>query len=236
MSQPDGSPSSPSSAPHSTIQDDTLQFLLRTATLPLLDSDTPSSPSSQQMEDLAAETLVQRLSTRRQREREQDLDWDEQDNARRARALLDRLFPNEQQRYEANRAQGGGFDGLLAEDGEEEDDDDVSMHDFDPGDDRPSLASLFRAMAGPPGLEDDGINEEDERILGLDGEELIADWDQDYSDGPVDTTEMSNLWPGFVGQRPLNPAPSSCRSDVPPVVSSSLPQRSLPRDPSSALS
>ncbi|BGP12815.1 hypothetical protein JCM10213v2_000732 [Rhodosporidiobolus nylandii] len=180
-------------------------------------------------DDLAGEMLAQRHADRREREREHELEWDEQDNARRARALLDRLFPGE-----------GGAPSASRSALEASDDDDEDMVGWAPAESLDFLAEHINpsVMAG-------GVGEgEDERVFGFDGDDfddlsmaLEGGEDNEYYPGRI-THEMSSLWPGFIGQRPLNPPPvsSASSSRAPPTVASTLPQRSLPRDPSSATS
>ncbi|GAA6001756.1 hypothetical protein JCM10207_002299 [Rhodosporidiobolus poonsookiae] len=113
------------------------------------------------LDDLAAATLARRHANRQQQQRERELEWDEQDNARRARALLDRLFPGDNGIYidadsdddEAEHV--AGFDGddydhgaWLTGHGEEGDDDDLLMDD-----DFPALFPGFiaeRPLNPPP--------------------------------------------------------------------------------------
>ncbi|GAA5857188.1 hypothetical protein JCM8547_009361 [Rhodosporidiobolus lusitaniae] len=171
-------------------------------------------------DDLAASTLTQRLEARQRQQRERDLEWDEQDNARRARALLDRLFPD------SLGTDGEG--GILDDPSDSDEGEDVAMHDFSTAGERPSLANIFRAMAGQ--LEEDTQPEwQDEQ---LDFEGFLETGDEPYA-----STDLETVWPGFLGQQPLNPSPSTSRATAPPVVTSSFkPHRSLPRDPSSATS
>ncbi|GAA6036919.1 hypothetical protein JCM8097_006354 [Rhodosporidiobolus ruineniae] len=182
----------------------------------------PSLPHSSI--DLAAESLAQRHISRRDREREAELNWDEQDNARRARQLLDRLFAAEDNPYSHEAPAGAG------EDDDEMDMDEIETFARDWTERWPSLMASGTSLGGGDLEEED--EEEEGRMLGFDGDELELD---DYAD----MDDYTTIWPGFVGQRPLNADPPA--TVAPPAVSSSSsssipPWRALARDPSSALS
>ncbi|GAA5904251.1 hypothetical protein JCM6882_003179 [Rhodosporidiobolus microsporus] len=242
-------PPAPLAVPPNPTTDDLLR-ILEGANPSLSTRPAPSSSSSSldpsfhssPLDDLAASSLANRHASRR--ERELELEWDEQDNARRARALLDRLFPGE----------GGGALPQLHHpllDPIESDDDDLA-HDVAMAEADEFHAALGGGGAFPPslmGLGGSGEDDEDEdgRILGFDGDPYDDDFlgDDGYgSDFPgayeAQTHDLAALWPGFLGQRPLNPPSSSfsSSSSFRPTSSSTsaLPHRSLPRDPSSATS
>ncbi|GAA5845639.1 hypothetical protein JCM11251_002076 [Rhodosporidiobolus azoricus] len=212
--------------------DDLLRILEGTrpsSVSPHSDLGRSASPAYSPPTDFAADMLANRHASRRERERE--LEWDEQDNARRARALLDRLFPGE-----------AGAPPLhldpTSTSEDDDDDDDVDMLNGPPFD-------LEAALAGgvfPPSLmAGDREDEDDERILGFDGDDLddfLGDdgYGTDFPGASAETHDLESLWPGFLGQRPLNPTTSSSSAARPSSTTTALPQRSLPRDPSSATS
>ncbi|GAA5985698.1 hypothetical protein JCM11641_007185 [Rhodosporidiobolus odoratus] len=228
-------PSSPPPPPHppsAVIQaspntsDEALLHLLERAQSHDAAAQESSSSRNPTGNDLAGEMLSQRHAARRQRER--DLDWDERDNERRARQLLDRLFPGE-------AGPPPPFQDDLS-DPEEQD------GDWNSGD------ALDFHFTHPGPLAQGEMGEEDEHIFGFDGDgmdDALMTLDSQAERGGMaadryperETDDMSSIWPGFLDQRPLNP-PFSSRPSVPPVVASTLPssRRSTPRDPSSSTS
>ena len=200
--------------------------------------------------DAAAESLFERHSNRR----DMELDWDERDTERRARNLLDRLqrnppaeplgepdseeeddelmmgnerYPVGEVHHIGGRVAGGTlsagdmfglptFGGII--EGSDEDDDDDSY--VETGEE-----AIF-------GFDGDGVDEELEEAAWRYEEEMRRYEDSSSTDSTA--PRLTSIWPGLLGEQPLNPS----RPAAPPVVTSaSKPFNTLPPlDPSSSTS
>ncbi|GAA5918859.1 hypothetical protein JCM1841_002777 [Sporobolomyces salmonicolor] len=214
----------------------------------------PSSPDHDMEE--GANLLFQRHAARRDLDLDRELEWDEQDNARRARALLQHIWanppPDEVVDVDDHSERGSS------------DIEDAAIHDLSQS--MPDRARGMRTSAGGlfgfptyGGLldEDSEEEEEDDPVFGFDGDGLERDIDEamwafghEGYDNDMDGGLRRNghplaaLWPGLLGERPLNPASARRRTAPPPVLAASQqpPIPSLhaaaraPQDPSSSTS
>ncbi|CEQ38902.1 SPOSA6832_00394 [Sporobolomyces salmonicolor] len=203
-----------------------------------------------------ANLLFQRHAARRDLDLDRELEWDEQDNARRARALLQHIWanppPDEVVDVDDHSERGSS------------DIEDAAIHDLSQS--MPDRARGMRTSAGGlfgfptyGGLldEDSEEEEEDDPVFGFDGDGLERDIDEamwafghEGYDNDMDGGLRRNghplaaLWPGLLGERPLNPASARRRTAPPPVLAASQqpPIPSLhaaaraPQDPSSSTS
>ncbi|GAA5840472.1 hypothetical protein JCM5353_001123 [Sporobolomyces roseus] len=205
--------------------------------------------------DTAAESLFERHTNRR----DMELEWDERDTERRARSLIDRLRQNPvpeplvdfgdhdsesedelmlgNERYPVGEVHhiGGGYSrvaggalsggdmfGLptfgrgIIEDSDEDDDDDSYVETGE--------EAIF-------GFDGDGVDEELEEAAWHYEQEMRR-----YEDSTTDSTapRLTSIWPGLLGEQPLNPS----RPAAPPAVTSSQThsQSLAPLDPSSSTS
>ncbi|GAA6063005.1 hypothetical protein JCM10212_002646 [Sporobolomyces blumeae] len=206
----------------------------------------------------AADSLMERHVSRRDLDLDLELEWDERDNARRARALLDHLWDNPPPNALVDIDDAPGDEPMIDDDivGEhmariEAVDEILGRRDNSGLGLGGRYAERFPHLAGmfdESDEDEDDDDEDDEPMFGFDGDGLEQDvetavWEYQRALARRPSAhDGASIWPGLLGEEPLNSPPAESSGQAlfaPPPVrapSSRQPDATTPLDPSSSRS